>query len=44
MRGQESKYEKDSFMKVATNVVFTQIYAMAGIEKFGDKSVSAIVK
>ena len=31
MMEQESKYEIDSFMKVATEVMFTQMSAKAGI-------------
>ena len=41
MRGQESKYETDSFMRVATDVMFTQISAKEGIQKFGEKAVTA---
>ena len=44
MREKESKYETDSFMKVATDVIFTQIYEKAGINKFGEKEVAATVK
>ena len=44
MREQESKYETDSFMKVATNVMFTQMSEKAGIKKFGEKAMAAMVK
>ena len=44
MREKESKYETDSFMKVATDVIFTQISEKAGIKKFGEKAVVATVK
>ena len=44
MREQESKDEIESFMKIATNVMFTKISSKAGIKKFGDKSVTVMVK
>ena len=44
MREQDSKYEIYSFMKVATNAMFTQISAKAGINKFGCKAVEAMVE
>ena len=44
MREQESKYETDSFMKVATNVMFTYMSEKAGIKKFGEKAMAAMVK
>ena len=44
LREQESKDDTDSFIKVATDVVFKQIYAEEGINKFGEKEVAAIVK
>ena len=37
MRDQESKYETDSFMKVATNFMFAHMYAKYGIMKFGER-------
>ena len=43
MMEQESKYEIDSFMKVATEVMFTQMSAKAGIF-FVQKAVEAMVK
>ena len=44
MREQYSKDEIDSFMKVATNVIFLQISEKLGIKKFGEKSVASMVK
>ena len=44
MREQESKDETDSFMKIATNIMFTQMSAKEGIKKFGEKVVAAMVK
>ena len=44
MREQESKDEIESFMKIAKNVMFTRISAKAGIKKFGEKAVKAMVK
>ena len=44
MREQESKDETDSFMKIATNVMFTKMYAKAGIKKFVEKAVAVMVK
>ena len=44
MRKQESKDETDLFIKVETNIMFTQMYAKAGIKKIGEKSVAAMVK
>ena len=44
MKEQESKDEIDSFMKVETDNMFTQMYAKVGINKFGEKSVAAMVK
>ena len=35
MREKESKDKTDSFMKVATDVIFKKLYAKAGIKKFG---------
>ena len=31
-------------MQVATDVMFTQMYAKSGIKQFGEKSVAAMVK
>ena len=44
MREQESKYETDSFMKLETDVMFTQMSAKSGINKFVEKAVVAMVK
>ena len=44
MRDQETKYKTDSVMKVATNVMFTQMSAKSGIKTFGEKAISAMVK
>ena len=44
MRYQESKDETESLMKFATTVMFTQISANAGVKKFGEKAVAAMVK
>ena len=44
IKQQESKYDIDSLMKVATDVMSTKISANAGINKFGDKAVAAMVK
>ena len=44
MREQESKDETDSFMKVATEVVFTQISEKVDIKKFLEKKVAVMVK
>ena len=35
MRKKDSKNEKDSYIKVATHVMFTQMSANAGIKRFG---------
>ena len=35
MREQEPKYETKKIIKLATNYMFTQISAKAGIKKFG---------
>ena len=39
-----SKYETDSFIKLATDVMFVQMSANADINKFGEKAVAAMVK
>ena len=44
MREQKSKDDTDSLMKVATDVMFTQMSEKAGINKFGEKAVVAMVK
>ena len=44
MREQQSKDYTESFMKVATDFMFTQMSAKTGIKKFGEKAVSAMVK
>ena len=44
MREQESKDETDSFMKIAKNIMFTQMSAKVGINKFEEKMVAAMVK
>ena len=44
MREQESKYETDAFTKVAIDVMFTKMYAKAGIKNFGEKAVAAMIK
>ena len=44
MRGEQSKDNTDSFMKVAIDVMFMQMSAKAGINKFGDKAAVAMVK
>ena len=44
MTQQESKDDIDSFMKIATNFMFTQNSAKACINKFGDRAVAAMVK
>ena len=44
MREQESKDDRDSLMKVATDVMFTKMSAKSGINKFGEKAVVAMVK
>ena len=43
MRNQASKDETEQFIKFATNVMFTQMYAKDGIKKFGEKVVAAMV-
>ena len=43
MREKESKYETYYFMKVATNVMFTHMYAKAGIKNFWEISVVAMI-
>ena len=44
MREQCSKDETDSFIKVSANVMFTQMSAKAGINKYGDNAVASMVK
>ena len=44
MRGQESKYETDSLIKIGTNVMFIQMSAKSDINNFLDEAVSAMVK
>ena len=44
MRDQESKYETYSFMKMATNIMLTQMSAKARIKKIVEKAVSDTVK
>ena len=44
MRDKESKDETVSFIKVATNAMLTQMFTKAGIKKFGEKAVAAMVK
>ena len=40
----ESKDERDSYMKVATDAMFTKMSAKAGINKFVEKEVEYMVK
>ena len=44
MREHESEYKTYSFMKVETDIMFTQMSTKAGILKFGEKEVEAIIK
>ena len=44
MRGGYSKDNTDSFIKVATKIMFMQMSANVGIKKFVDKAVESIVK
>ena len=44
MREKESKYEADSLKKIATNIMFTQMSEKSGVEKFGEKAVTAMIK
>ena len=44
MRGEYSKYDTYSFMKVVTKVMFAQMSSKAGIKKFGEKAVEDMVK
>ena len=44
MREQDSKDEIDSFMKVATDVMFKKMSAKSGTKKLGEKAVAAMVK
>ena len=44
MREQDSKYETESFMKLANNIMLTKMSTKAGIEKFGEKAVVSMVK
>ena len=44
MRGEYSKYDTYSFMKVATNVMFMQMSENSGENKFGQKAVVVMVK
>ena len=44
IRVKQSKYETDSFIKLATKCMFTPMPANAGINKFVDKEVTDMVK
>ena len=44
MQEQDSKDDTDSYMKVATDIIFTQMSEKAGIKKSGEKAVVAMVE
>ena len=44
MREKASKDETYSFIKIATNIMFTQMSENTGIKKFGEKVVVSMVK
>ena len=44
MRGKKSKYETELLVKLATGLMFTQMSAKEGIQKFGAKAVPDMIK
>ena len=44
MRDKNQKYQTESFMKLETEAMFTQMSSKAIIKKFGQKAVVAMVK